>query len=244
MSKPIINGELMLGIPAKCYNIRIMSKKNSNGNRRGRGREEDVREYNTLIRYTSAVVLLAGCLLTLAMFASRRPEWEDACDFTASYAIVGIGAFLLPIALIAVGIYAGFRRPILAPLTTSGLLIILVSILAFAGIFPEATFGGMAGTWIGSVLDGFFGFWGALVLLVATIAIGIAVVIDLETVESALAERALALYDRARGLRNQEGDETDGDFDDVVGVPETDEYSEEAPSDMPREERDPGDHRI
>jgi len=114
-----------------------MARQNTrNGNTR-RGREERVKEYDALIRYASAIVLLAaGVLLALAVFGAAGPV--GAAVFSASYLVVGIGAFLLPIALIAVGFYAGFGRPSIAPLTTSGLLLVAASVLAFAGLLPGA----------------------------------------------------------------------------------------------------------
>ncbi len=194
-----------------------MSRKKSPEVKRRRRREEQVQEYDTLIRYTSAVVLLAtGCLLGLGTFGAAGPVGTTA--FTMSYGIVGIGAFVLPLALLGVGLYAGLGRPLLAPLTSSGLLVILVSVLAFAGIFPESSFGGLAGSWLGGALAGFFGFWGTLVLLVALIAIGIAIVIDLEALGAALDERLTALWERRRARREEVPEE----FTDVVGVPETD----------------------
>ena len=128
-----------------------MSRRNDNGTRRGRVRDDDVKEYDALIRYASAIVLMAvGVLLMLSVFGAAGPVGETV--FTASYAIVGIGAFVLPFALIAVGLYAGFRKPILEPLTASGIIIILASVLAFAGLFPGADFGGRAGTFFGEML--------------------------------------------------------------------------------------------
>ena len=141
--------------------------------------------------------------------------------FTASYAIVGIGAFLLPFALIAVGLYAGFRRPTLEPLIASGILIILASVLAFAGLFPGTEFGGKAGTFFGEALAGFFGFWGALVLLIAVIAIGIAIVSDIEMLGALLGENVLSLWKRVRERREREEEFSPEEFIDVVGVPET-----------------------
>ena len=194
-----------------------MSRKNGNGVRRARAREEDVKEYDTLIRYASAIVLLAaGVLLMLALFGAAGPV--GATVFSASYAVVGIGAFLLPLALIAVGLYAGFGRPALAPLTTSGLVLTLASILSFAGLFPGAKFGGATGTWLGGLLSGFFGFWGALVLLIATIAVGIAIVSDLEALGRLLGENVVSLWERLRSRKD--GDELPEEFTDVVGVPE------------------------
>jgi len=153
--------------------------------------------------------------------------------FSASYTIVGIGAFFLPFALIAIGLYAGFSRPVLAPLTASGLLIILVAILAFAGIFPDAQFGGLAGTWLGSALAGFFGFWGTLVLLIAALAIGVAIIIDLEWLGAIMAERATA-YWKSRNAPDDENDDAE-DFDDVVGVPEADPYGDTDDQSVPHE---------
>ncbi len=209
-----------------------MSRKKKNGGKRNRVREREVKEFDTLIRYASAIVLLAaGVLFTLAIFGAAGPA--GTVVFTTSYAIVGIGAFLLPLALIAVGLYAGFGRPTLAPLTASGLLIIGASVLAFAGLFPDAHFGGITGIWEGKALDGFFGFWGALVLLIATIAIGFAIVSDIEALADLLGENVSSLWKRVRLRKGREVEEPfseDMEADGVVGVPETnddDEYEEE-----------------
>ena len=192
-----------------------MARQNTrNGNTR-RGREERVKEYDALIRYASAIVLLAaGVLLALAVFGAAGPI--GAAVFSASYLVVGIGAFLLPIALIAVGFYAGFGRPSIAPLTTSGLLLVAASVLAFAGLLPGATFGGMTGTWLGGALSAFFGFWGALVLLVATLAVGVAIAIDIKALVALMTENVSSLFDRIRRPKSSEDNE---EWDDVVGVP-------------------------
>jgi S-DNA-T family DNA segregation ATPase FtsK/SpoIIIE len=185
-------------------------------------RDDGVREYDTLIRYASAIVLLAvGVLLLLSFFGGGGPVGDKV--FAMSYAVVGIGAFLLPFALIAVGIYAGFRRSFLEPLTASGVVLILAAILAFAGLFPGAEFGGMAGTMFGGVLTGFFGFWGALVLLLACIAIGIAIITDLEILWALLSENVVTLWQRLR-TRRESTEEFPEEFTDVDEVPEEEEY--------------------
>lgn len=201
-----------------------MSRKSTS---RTRTRKKEVREYDTLIRYASTIVLLAiGVLFLLAMFGAAGPVGTTL--FVTSYAIIGIGAFLLPLALIAVGLYAGFGRPSIEPLTASGTLLISASVLAFAGLFPGATFGGMSGTWLGNALSGFFGFWGAFVLLVAVVAIGFAIVSDIEALALLLGENVSALWERIRESRaarkererSADGD-TEEDFDDVVGISES-----------------------
>ncbi len=195
-----------------------MARKNGNG-KRGRGREEDVKEYDLLVRYASAIVFLAaGVLLMLAIFGAAGPVGESV--FATSYAIVGIGAFLLPTVLILIGLYAGFGRPTLEPLTASGLLIISASVLAFAGLFPDTDFGGIAGSWGAQLLTGFFGFWGAMVLLVATIAIGIAIISDIEAIGIFLGENILSLWDRMRSRRDQNEEDFDDEELSVVGIPE------------------------
>ncbi len=199
----------------------IMARRNKNGNARyahAREREEDVREYDALIRYASAIVLLAaGVLLLLAVFGAAGPA--GGAVFAFSYAVVGIGSFLLPLALIAVGLYAGFGRPAIDLLTASGLLLVAASVLAFAGLFPGATFGGAAGTWLGEIFAGFFGFWGAVVLLIAALAVGIAIVTDIEALVMLMTENVISIWERLRYPRAREDDE---EWSDVVGVPQDD----------------------
>ena len=174
--------------------------------KRANGRDEldeDVREYDSLIRYAGAIVLVAGgVLLVLAAFGAAGPV--GAAALAGAYAIVGVGAFLLPVALIVVGIYAGFGKPELELLSASGTGLILATILAFAGLFPGATFGGEAGSFIGRALEGFFGFWGALVLLFAIVALGLALASDVEAIAAAIVRGFEAL--RARTRRADEGE--------------------------------------
>lgn len=203
-----------------------MARRNGNGARRKR--EEEVREYDALIRYASAIVLIAaGVLLFLALFGAAGPVGEAV--FAISYAVVGAGAFLLPVALVLVGVYAGFRKPVLAPLTASGIAVICASALTFAGLFPGTRLGelgGALGRWGGSALAGFFGFWGALVLLVAIIAVGIAIVSDIEALAELLGENVSSLWERFRRAREERGDDGDDDEFTVVGVPEDAEEEE------------------
>lgn len=196
-----------------------MARKNGrNGrrDRRGRGsRDEEVKDYDALVRWASAIVLIAaGILLFLSIFGAAGDFGRLA--FTFSYSIVGIGAFMLPIALIAIGSYAGFRRPTLEPLTASGIVLILASVLAFAGLFPGATFGGEAGSLVGSLLSEFFGFWGALVLLVAMIGIGLAIATDIEAIVELLAGGVGRLWSKAKDLQSKEIEESEEEFTDEM----------------------------
>ncbi|MBI5406051.1 DNA translocase FtsK 4TM domain-containing protein [Candidatus Kaiserbacteria bacterium] len=197
-----------------------MGRKNNNGARRTRkGRDEEVRGYDALVRYASAIVLLAaGVLLILAMFNAAGPV--GGAVLSASYAVVGVGAFLLPVALILIGLYAGFGRPTIAPLTASGTLIICASVLTFAGLFPDSGLGGVVGVWGGKMLASFFGFWGALVLLIATISVGLAIVADLEALGALLRENAVSIWQRLRAHKGRDEEPFEEDELSVVGVPE------------------------
>ena len=204
-----------------------MSRRNGNGKKR-RTRDDEVKEYDALIRWASAIVLIAaGILLVLAIFGAAGPVGSTV--FATSYAVVGVGAFLLPIALLAVGLYAGFGRPTIEALTASGLVLICASVLAFAGLFPDTHFGGMLGAWEGNMLAGFFGFWGAFVLLIATISIGVAIVSDLEALGALLSENVVSLWERLRA-RREDGLSEDEKLA-VVGVPEEDEEEYEGDED-------------
>lgn len=207
-----------------------MSRKSSSA-RRERAKRNEVKEYDAIVRYASTIVLVAaGVLFLLALFDAAGPV--GSMLFVSTYAIVGIGAFLLPFALIAIGLYIGFERPLIEPLMASGTLLIAASVLAFAGLFPGADFGGMAGTWFGQLLSGFFGFWGALVLLVAVIAIGIAIVSDIEALVTLMSENVSELWERLRTRTRKDEDdpiEEDEEFLDVVGVPEQDDERYEEP---------------
>ncbi|MEK7604444.1 MAG: DNA translocase FtsK 4TM domain-containing protein [Patescibacteria group bacterium] len=222
-----------------------MSRSNGKqrGNDRGRARDrrdEAVREYDVVVRYASAILLCtAGVLLILSIFHGSGPVGNAI--FSASYAALGIGAFLLPFILIAIGLYAGFGRPALAPLATSGVLVIAASILAFAGLFPGTDFGGVVGTWSGDMLKQFFGFWGSLVLLCATITIGLAILTDIEAIAIFLGQNVMTLWQRMRRTReNEMFEETE---EGVVGVPDpsSEENFEEdpLPPPLPDEEREP-----
>ncbi|HET9641424.1 MAG TPA: DNA translocase FtsK [Candidatus Paceibacterota bacterium] len=181
-----------------------------NGKRRGR--EADVKEYDTLIRWSSAVVFLAaGVLLLLGIFGAAGPVGSAAYDW--SFAVVGMGSFLLPAALIAVGLYAGFGKPQLEPLTASGLILLGASVLSFAGLFSNSL-GGFVGSWAGTELSALFGLGGAIVLLVATIAIGIAVVTDIEALLDLMQTNVSSLWERWKNRRADDAELS------VVGVPE------------------------
>ncbi|HVM59152.1 MAG TPA: DNA translocase FtsK, partial [Candidatus Paceibacterota bacterium] len=199
--------------------------KNGAAKRRARRRDDDEQEYDALTRWAAAIVLMAaGVLFGLAVFGGAGPVGAQA--FALSYSGIGIASYIVPLVLIGAGLYAAVGWPSFTLLTSIGLLLIVLPILLFAGLFPGATFGGIAGSWTGSELAGFFGFWGALVLLLAVFAVGVAVVSDLEMLGALLSGHLSALWTRVRERRSSDEDEAE-EFTDVVGVPEDEDGADE-----------------
>lgn len=214
-----------------------------------RGKDAAIERYDDLIRYAGGIVLVA-CGILLALAAVDRAGPLGGAIFSLAYAVIGLGAFLIPIALVSLGLYAGFGRPSLAPLTAGGVLIIASSVLAFAGLFPEATFGGVAGSWVGGVLGGFFGFWGAVVLLVALLAIGLALISDIRLLAEAFVRGVSSVFRfvgtvrfPARKVREPEAEDFSDIDTDAGKKPEPEEDEEEvaeAPEEAEKEpEREP-----
>ncbi len=204
-----------------------------------------VKAYEDVIRWASAIILMAvGALLALGAFGAAGPLGSGA--FLLSYGAIGIGAFLLPLGIITLGFYAGFRKPAIAPLSAGGATLLLAAALSFAGLFPTASWGGSAGTYIGSALKSFFGFWGTLVLLLAVALIALVILIDIEIALEALARFFSRIAARLQNTRSalpkisakqkdadeeeDDGEEDDGDEEDDDAYEEPEE-NEEADSD-------------
>ncbi len=146
--------------------------------KRRRSKKHTLETYEDIFRWVGAVVLIAcGALLALGAFGGAGPFGEIAFSFAQT--AIGIGAFILPIGIITLGIYAGFRLPIIEPITAGGATLLLASVLSFAGLFPKSTLGGDVGSFAGNVLESFFGFWGAMVLLLAIALIALAALTDI-----------------------------------------------------------------
>ena len=208
-----------------------------------RAQKKGARESSVVARYGGAIVLFAaGLLLALSLGGAAGPV--GAAAFAASYLGIGVASFLLPLVFIALGSYVAFGRPRVAPLIALGTTLIIISILSFAGLFPSALFGGLLGSWLGASLAGFFGFWGAFVLLVALIGIGVALITDIEALFALLGENVSTVWEQilaARAARN-DAEQSEEEFDDVVGVPEAgdEEVEEEKPADaVSAPEREP-----
>jgi S-DNA-T family DNA segregation ATPase FtsK/SpoIIIE len=197
--------------------------------KKSKQKDKAVKSYEVLLKVGSAIVLIAcGVLLALAAFArlggSDLAGPAGAAAFGFAYLAVGIGAFLLPLGMIWLGLYAGFKKPALAPLSATGTALILVAVLAFAGLF-SATVGGLAGTLLGTSLQHFFGFWGALVLVIAIACVGLVIASDIEALLRIIGIVLLAVSHKLgeawanwRARRNEEDEEMEPESDEEPPV--------------------------
>jgi S-DNA-T family DNA segregation ATPase FtsK/SpoIIIE len=144
--------------------------------KRKQKRAADNGEYKTLVRYLAAIALIAlGLILALADFALAGAA--GATLFAETWGAIGVGAFLLPIAVIAGGLMLMLEQAFVTPLETLGWLLVIVAALAFFGIALPA-WGGIAGTAIGLAAAHSFGTLGALVLIIAGALIGLVLATD------------------------------------------------------------------
>ncbi len=190
-------------------------------------RKKEDQDYSLLAKWTTGVVLVAfGLIMGLAAFGLAGIA--GSALFTFGYGILGVGAFLLPLLLVAVGFAVMLERTFIAPLTGAGIVLILLSTLTFLGIV-SSDWGGLAGTFAGQAASEFFGLAGAIILLVAIAAIGLIVATDIVAVLKGAVDafekaRALALSVRLPVLTKKEGDEVAETTveevpDDAVAVP-------------------------
>ncbi len=200
-----------------------MARKNVR--RKRKKKSSTIREYKNAIKWVSSVVLIAaGILLFLGAIGASGPIGSSA--FIASYAAIGLGAFFLPFAIIMLGIYAGFKKPIITPLTAGGTTLLLASILSFAGLFHSAKWGGHLGTFFGHSLETFFGFWGALILLLALITAALVAVVDVEILLTSVSDFFASVYHALPVFKNKQSEE-ENMYDEDDGKEENENEDEE-----------------
>ncbi len=202
--------------------------------KRRRTKTHTIEAYEDVIRWVGAVILIAGgIILTLGAFGAAGPIGSTV--FSLSQTIIGIGAFALPVAIIALGVYAGFRKIIIAPVVAGGATLFLASALSFAGLFPQNNWGGRVGSFVGHSLESLFGFWGALVLLLAVSLIALATVTDIAILLEGVGDFFARFFNYARSVKvsipkkdagraGDDSDTTDNDSDEYL---DEEEYEED-----------------
>lgn len=144
--------------------------------------------YKAVVRWTIAIFLIAfGLILGLGAFGMAGLIGHAAFSYT--FGLIGIGALLLPFLVVAAGVSIMLKRILVTPLTMLGILLILASTLTFLGIITK-TLGGSTGVLVGKAATEFFGLGGAIVLLLALIAVGLVIATDIIALIEALSQYA------------------------------------------------------
>jgi S-DNA-T family DNA segregation ATPase FtsK/SpoIIIE len=146
-----------------------------------KSKKRDAENYRALIKWVSAILLVAlGLILLLGAFGLAGIA--GAAVFGFAFGLIGIGAFLLPLLIIFIGIAIMLERMLVSPLTAAGVILIIFSTLTLLGILTQnlaSNLGGAAGLMAGEAATQFFGLWGALILLFALILVGVGIVTDI-----------------------------------------------------------------
>ncbi len=141
-----------------------------------RKKRRDAENYRALAKWTTGIVLIAFGLIT-GLAAFGLAGLAGTAIFGFGFSVIGVAAFLLPVLLVGTGLSIMMERTFVAPLTATGIGLIIVATLTFLGIITDAM-GGVAGTALGGAASELFGVAGAIILLLAVIAIGTIIATD------------------------------------------------------------------
>ncbi|HYF28796.1 MAG TPA: hypothetical protein VEA36_00320, partial [Candidatus Paceibacterota bacterium] len=150
----------------------------------GRKKKEEVEAPKKLARIAGGIALIAfGLIFGLSAFGLAGLAGEAL--FAWGFGMIGLGSFLIPILMVLTGIAIMFERSFVKPLTALGAALIVVSVVVLFGMASE-TLGGSIGRAAGITAIEFFGFAGALILLLSVALIGLAIVADLAALISGI----------------------------------------------------------
>jgi len=185
--------------------------------KRGRKKKAE-QDYQLLTKWTAGVVLVAfGVIMGLAAFGLAGIA--GSAIFSFGYGALGVGTFLLPVLLVAVGLGIILGRSFVSPLTGAGIVLIILSTLTFLGII-STSLGGSAGALAGHAASEFFGLAGAVIMLLALSAIGLIIATDVVAVLQSIREAAakareavsnVSLPSIAIGKKGESGEESEAD---------------------------------
>ena len=164
-----------------------------------RRKRRDAENYRALAKWTTGIVLIAfGLIFALACLGLAG--LAGTAIFGFGFSIIGVAAFLLPVLLIGVGLSIMLERSFFAPLTATGIVLIIIATLTFLGIITDAL-GGAAGTSLGQAAAELFGVAGAIIILLAIIAIGLIIATDVVAVLRVLKETADAASEKIAAVK-------------------------------------------
>jgi S-DNA-T family DNA segregation ATPase FtsK/SpoIIIE len=188
----------------------------------------DAENYKAVMKWTASILCLAlGAILALGALGMAGEVGN--LFFRAAWGILGIGAFLLPLAVVLVGLSIWRGESFVEPLTGAGLTLIVLAFIALFGAVTESA-GGALGSFLGSEMVGLFGFAGAIVILFAIALVGLGIVTDIRHLVERLANMSGGAKDRLGNVRIS--------FPSRKAAPEEEEAEEEDAVEEEAEEED------
>lgn len=203
-----------------------------------RKKRRDAENYRALAKWTTGIVLIAFGLIT-GLAAFGLAGIAGTAIFGFGFSVIGVAAFLLPILLVGTGLSIMMERTFVAPLTATGVGLIIIATLTFLGIITDAM-GGAAGAALGGAAAELFGVAGAIILLLAVIAIGTIIATDVVALLKMFQSTADSLASRVGSIelpklkeRRERAAEEDAEETPEEEVPQTEEEQYEAPEREP-----------
>lgn len=192
--------------------------------KRGRPPKKSAPETDGILRLVLGIGIVAlGVILAFSAIGLSNGFVGQAI-FEGTRGLFGIGAFLLPLLVIAAGTFLVLGRIPLAPLVSVGVTLIVLSFLSLLGLASESV-GGTFGAFLGHLVADMFGTWGAVVLLLALMLVGVVIAVDIIV----LAEWIRSLFMSAQeklALRREKAAEDDEEYEEEESQEEEDEVEE------------------
>ena len=215
--------------------------------RKSKKREEE--NTRSIIKWTSSIFCIAlGLILGLGgigkIFGITLAGDLGNLIFISTYSGIGIGAYLLPVLIVLIGLTILLERSFVSILTGLGFALLIVSTVLLFGMTPTLL-GGTFGIWASTSLVQLFGFGGAIILLLATALVGLGILTDVALLASQLLEASAKMTGSLKNVQiglpkfraNETGDE---DVDTASEeVPEPSLVPAEALATSPKESADP-----
>lgn len=198
--------------------------------KRGRPSKKAAEETNGVLRLVVGIAIVAlGVILAFSAIGLSNGFVGEAI-FESTKSIFGVGAFLLPLLVIASGTFLVLGRIPLAPTVTIGVVLIVLSFLSLLGLASE-TVGGSFGSFLGHLVSDMFGTLGAVVFLIALMLVGLVITVDVVVIVAWLKD----LFANAQNgtLLERKEKENDEEYEEEDEEEAEEEYEEEVPAKEP-----------
>ncbi|MES2668403.1 MAG: DNA translocase FtsK 4TM domain-containing protein [Patescibacteria group bacterium] len=195
-------------------------------------------DYRALAKWTTGIVLIAfGLIFALACLGLAGIAGTAIFGF--GFSMIGVASFLLPLLLIGVGLSVMLERHFIAPLTATGIVLILIATLTFLGIVSDAL-GGATGSMLGTAAAQSFGIAGAVILLLAVVAVGLIITTDVVSLLKGFREAADVASAKLASVKLSLPEKKSRKEDDEPEEEETgEEAEEEAEEPQAKQEKEP-----